>query len=278
MFRAIVAGSVLLFAAQLHAGGPAGDHLMLEGGADYAADFDGYAQIREWGRPGERLGLHDDLDVVQWFNFRFQAGWRFDNRHFLWAQFQWHEFRGTTIFDHDVWNDGTLYGAGTRVSFDDTMWWRAGVYYEYNFAAEETLQVGLVEGIQLDGIDIRLKPDKEPAGTKKEIHENFYAQLMPMPILGLHMAWQPLPWLNVDLFGRGIWVQSLPTWYFEGGRITHAQTTVDIGASLAVHVAQVEFGALLGFHSMMLDQQSVEDHNVFSIHGVKLGLLIRVRL
>lgn len=269
---------LLVGAAPTLMAGPLDDRLSIEVGADYAADFDGYIKIREFKRQGERLELREDLGLSQWATFRFVAGWRFDKRHKLWAQFQWNRFRGHTVFDHDVYNDGTLYGAGTRVSFDGSMWWRAGVYYEFTFAAEETLQVSLAAGIQLDGIDIRLEPDKDPIGTKQEIHENFYAQQMPMPVLGLHLAWQPLPWLHVELFGRGIWVRDLPTWYFEGGRITHAQTTFDAGASLAAHVGQFELGVLCGLHAMTLNQESLEDHNVFSIHGLKLGVFMRVLL
>ncbi|MCB9894953.1 MAG: hypothetical protein H6839_10930 [Planctomycetes bacterium] len=278
MIRFALTVLVFVFAAHALTAGPLGDRLGFEVRADYAADFDGFAKIREHRLEGEHLGLHDDLGVDQWFSASFEAAWQFDDMNGLRATFTWNQFRGGKTFDHDVPHDGAVFGAGTTIDFGPTRWWRAELWYELTPWRSEWGRLTLLAGVTLDDLNVFLEPNKPRISSKQEFHEDFGAQRMPLPALGARFSVMPVDGLRLAFEARGTYVDNLATWYHEGGRIYHSQTNLDVSATIGYRVAEVEFGAALRHRVFRIEDDSKEDGNEFAARGTHVGLYVVVRL
>ena len=257
---------------------PLDDRLSLELRADYAADFDGFIQVREHSLEGEHLGLHDSLGVDQWFSMSFEAAWRFDDCNGIRAGFTWNQFRGGKTLDHDTPHDGAIFAAGTTIDFRPTRWWRAEVWYEYTPWRTDWGALTLLAGVTIDDLNVFLKPNRPRLGTKQEYHEDFGAQRMPLPALGARLAIEPTAGLQLVFGARGTYVDNLATWYFEGGRIYHSQTNLDVSAAISYRIAELEFGAALRYRVFRIEDHSREDGNEFGLRGTHVEFYVRVML
>lgn len=274
----LLAWIVLLAAPAAWAAGPLGYRLGFDAGAAVSPAPEGSLRVREFSREGEFLDLRDDLGVRAWVRLHIETAFRAWPRHSFRVGFTWNLYSGAADFDHDVWNDGTLYGAGTRVDFGRSFWWRLEGWYGYSAFQTSQLDFAVMGGILVDALDARLQPDRKPIGTKQEVHEAFYAQLMPVPALGARLDWSPLPWLQLRAQASAGWMNHLPTWYHEGGRIYHSQTTLDGEGGVSVRYHELAFGLDVAWRSLSIDDESQEDHNRFAVRGLLLGLHCRIQL
>ena len=269
---------ILLLTGQVLCAGALDDRLTLEVRADYALHFEGFTKVREHDQPGEHLDLGNDLGVRRWFSFGFESSWRFDGHNAIRSTFTWNQFRGGKTFDHDVWHDGALFAAGTRIDFAPTRWWRAELYYEFTPWRSDWGGLALLAGVSIDDLNVFLKPNKLRLSTKQEYHEDFGAQRTPLPAFGARLTLTPADGLRVEFEARGTYMRNLATWYFEGGRIYHSQTNLDAGIAISYRVREVSFGAALKYRVFRIEDTSREDGNEFAIHGTQAELFIRVTL
>jgi hypothetical protein len=238
----------------------------------------GFVKVGEFDRSGDKLRLHNDLNIDTFEVVSLGAGFHITERDVIRARVDYTFLYGTATRGDETAFNGALLAAGESIRTRPVFGRITGLY-EHEFIREPSgalLAAG--GGLTFVYLNFKLHGTLAPATVGHETQEDFYAQELPVWLLAVHGEYPISD--RVHLIGAvdgGClpWVDSLRT---EGGTVKIAQGHADVFAGVRVAITpQVFADAGYTYTYFSQHEHSHEDDNkiLFLGHAFGFGLTYR---
>jgi hypothetical protein len=231
----------------------------------------GFVQVRENAVAGTRLDFRNSLAIHSLWAAAVEVDWLPDARTRISFAVTSVSLWGESVPSHDVYFNGTTLAAGSRLVTSTEF---------PNFVAATITGSRRIAGIGkgvLSGTAgvsfVVLEGTLAPSSATRETKEDFYAQELPVPELGLDYRAPIGSRWQVDLSLTGGWLPWVNSLRKEGGTVTITQTAAQFTAESRYAVTPT-FGVTgaLRLSSFAQDEQSTEDGNVISMRTATVGI------
>ncbi len=239
----------------------------------------GFVKVGEFDRSGDRLRLHQDLGIDHFEVAEIGAAIHLTDRDVLRARFDYGFLYGGTSLSDDTAFNGALLAGGTHLQTRPVLGRITG-FYEHRFlqlANGATLAGAL--GLTYAYLHFKLHGTLAATTVGHETQEDFYAQELPVPLLGLRFEYPLTARLRAKTTIAGGFLPRVDSLRTEGGHVKLSQGHADVfvGLSYALTPALSVDG---GYAYTYFTQHEIsgEDNNEIVFLGHALGLSFTYRL
>ncbi|MGH7294484.1 MAG: hypothetical protein ACRELB_06115 [Polyangiaceae bacterium] len=236
-------------------------------------------RVRENADEGTTFRLPADLGIDFAGEARLRLGWRFDRDDALVFSLTHIFLWGGTRLTGDVHYNGSTLQGGTRLE-SRPRFLSFELLYEralFRWGADGRGALALDVALRYDLLHWDFQATFAPTSTGHEAAEDFDAQAMPVPLLGVTVRQPIASSLDLVAYGRAMRANHWDSFRTEGGTVYWSETCVEAGLAVAWRLnerVEIDFG----YRFLFLDigEKSKEDGNflVAQIHGVSAGITL----
>ncbi len=235
----------------------------------------GFVQVRENAVAGTRLDFRNSLAIHSLWAAAVEVDWLPDARTRISFAVTSVSLWGESVPSHDVYFNGTTLAAGSRLvtSTEFPNFVAATITGSRRIAGIGKGVLSGTAGVSFVVLEFVLEGTLAPSSATRETKEDFYAQELPVPELGLDYRAPIGSRWQVDLSLTGGWLPWVNSLRKEGGTVTITQTAAQFTAESRYAVTPT-FGVTgaLRLSSFAQDEQSTEDGNVISMRTATVGI------
>jgi hypothetical protein len=239
---------------------------MLGAGLFVGSPQGSYVRVRETVLNGAKL-RNGDLGIPVVGELGIRAGWRFDADDALALHVSHIFFWGETTLGNDQFFNGAEFQGGKTVStVGKATWFVFELDYQralFRFSEQDRGYLALDLGVRLDYLNFSFGTfTLAPNSPGKEGREDFFAQSMPVPLIGLTARFPIGATTDLYAYAKGFRINHLSSGRSEGGIVYWSQSIVEAGIGVAFIVNdRTQFTIAYRFIYNEQDGNSNEDGN-----------------
>lgn len=239
----------------------------------YSAPVNGMIRDGEFDQKGTRLDFKDDLGIKEASFKELRVDYSFSNERRLILIYRSISLEGRAVLAEDsVYNEETFL-AGTEIK-SDPFFSQVKAALGFNVLDESKTKLDLLLGVEYNWLNFKVSGTKIN-GERNKQGENFTAQELPLPFVGLDVSYEPADKWLIMISGTWYRFNNLNSFREDFGavRLTQSSSEVNLLASYEIS-PNVLAGAGYRYFYYMQREESGKEHNLIRLetHGPMLYL------
>ena len=239
----------------------------------YGAPVNGMIRDGEFDQKGTRLDFNGDLGIKEAVFKELRVDHSFSNERRLILIYRSISLEGKAILaENSVYNEETFL-SGTEIK-SDPFFSQMKAALGFNLIERHKIKLGLLLGIEYNWLNFKISGTKIN-GEPNTQGENFTAQELPLPFIGLDVSYEPTDKWLVSMSGTWYRFNNLNSFREDFGTVRLTQSSSEINLLASYEISpNVLAGAGYRYFYYMQSEESDKEHNLIRLetHGPLLYL------